>query len=142
MKLRNRISILLFALFMAFGLTACQDSSKEKQPGSHTAETEVQTASTSQKNISVNNIPDYSGKMYVELNGSRPEFQSRELKTKSYESYSKLDSLGRCGTAQANIGKDIMPTKKEAPSEWSNLPDGILSNTAMWTENTSITAVI
>lgn len=113
MKLRNRISILLFALFMAFGLTACQDSSKEKQPGSHTAETEVQTASnSSQKNISVNNIPDYSGKMYVELNGSRPEFQSRELKTKSYESYSKLDSLGRCGTAQANIGKDIMPTKK------------------------------
>ena len=113
MKLRNRISVLLFALFMAFGLTVCQDSSKEKQPGRHTAETEVQTASnSSQKNISVNNIPDYSGKMDVELNDSRPEFQSRELKTKSYESYSKLDSLGRCGTAQANIGKDIMPTKK------------------------------
>ena len=62
MKLRNRISVLLFALFMAFGLTVCQDSSKEKQPGRHTAETEVQTASnSSQKNISVNNIPDYSG---------------------------------------------------------------------------------
>ena len=113
MKLRNRISVLLFTLFMAFGLTACQNSVKEKHSDSQTAETEVQTASnSSQKNISVNNIPDYSGKMYVELNDSRPEFQSRELKTKSYESYSKLDSLGRCGTAQANIGKDIMPTKK------------------------------
>ena len=29
----------------------------------------------------------------------------------SFEVYSELDSLGRCGEAYANIGKDLMPTE-------------------------------
>ena len=33
-------------------------------------------------------------------------------KAKSYESYSKLDSLGRCGIAIACVGRDLMPTEE------------------------------
>lgn len=56
------------------------------------------------------NIPAYSGKPYIAINNNVPYFTDRDLTTKSYEYYSNLDSLGRCGVAVANIGKDIMPT--------------------------------
>ncbi len=76
---------------------------------------------------SVEGIPDYSGSPYVELNGNKPEFSDEEKKTKtSYETYSKLDSLGRCGVTHACIGKDLMPTEDREsissvkPSGWIN----------------------
>lgn len=105
MKLRNRISAALLTLILALSLGACQATDKSGSAVKMTVKTETQ-------NVSIDNIPDYSGKMYVELNNNSPDFSSKDLKSKSYESYSKLDSLGRCGTAEANIGKDIMPTKK------------------------------
>ena len=62
----------------------------------------------------------------TELNGNKPYFKKSELTTKSKESYSELDGLGRCGTAFAIIGKDIMPTEERGdissvtPSGWKN----------------------
>ena len=55
-------------------------------------------------------IPDYSGSPYVVLNDNQPTFA--ELTTESYEYYSDLDNLGRCGKAESCIGKDLMPTEK------------------------------
>ncbi len=75
---------------------------------------------------SVEGIPDYSGKPYVELNGNIPEFTDADKVTTSYEFYSELDSLGRCGYAMACIGKDLMPTEDREsissvkPSGWVN----------------------
>jgi len=75
---------------------------------------------------SVEGIPDYSGKAYVELNGNMPEFTDKEIVSKSYEYYSELDSLGRCGYTMACVGKDIMPTEDREsissvyPSGWEN----------------------
>lgn len=61
----------------------------------------------------LNSIPEYSGKAYVELDGNNPSFTDKEkLNVKSFETYSKLDSLGRCGVAYANISTDILPSKK------------------------------
>ena len=59
----------------------------------------------------LSNIPAYSGKAYITLNNSVPLFDGINS-TKSFESYSPLDSLGRCGVAFACIGKDLMPTEK------------------------------
>ncbi|MBS7007291.1 DNA/RNA non-specific endonuclease [Anaerostipes sp.] len=113
MKLRNKISAALLTLILAFSLGACQTADKAGSSADKAAKTESQRSSgTSRKNVSIDNIPEYSDQMYVEVNSNRPDFSSKDLKSKSYESYSKLDSLGRCGTAEANIGKDIMPTKK------------------------------
>lgn len=55
----------------------------------------------------------YSGSPYEELNGNQPEFTEREKKNrKSFEKYSELDDLGRCGVAYANISEEIMPTEE------------------------------
>ena len=66
----------------------------------------------SEEKIDLSDIPKYSGDPYVEINGNVPTFDDSELATKSYEHYSDLDSLGRCRTAVACIGKDIMPTEE------------------------------
>ena len=61
---------------------------------------------------SVSDIPAYSGAAYVALNGNTPNFADADLSTTSFETYSNLDSLGRCGVAYANIGQDLMPTEE------------------------------
>ena len=61
--------------------------------------------------FSLPEIPAYSGTPYTEVNGNQPYFTEEELTTQSFETYSELDSLGRCGVAYANVGQDLMPTE-------------------------------
>ncbi|MGN0246109.1 MAG: DNA/RNA non-specific endonuclease [Lachnospiraceae bacterium] len=69
-------------------------------------------------------VPAYSGSPYVVINDNVPYFADNEISTSSYEYYSDLDSLGRCGVCVASIGKDIMPTGESGeigsikPSGW------------------------
>lgn len=66
----------------------------------------------------------YSGKEYVLVNDNSPNFTKDEITDKSFEEYSELDVLGRCGPALACIGQDIMPTEERGtigqvkPSGW------------------------
>ena len=57
-------------------------------------------------------IPDYSGKDVIELKGNIPCFTIYDMDHVKGESFSELDSLGRCGTAYAKIDKSMMPTEK------------------------------
>lgn len=57
-------------------------------------------------------IPEYSGEPYVELNGNLPYFTGDDYVTESFEVYTTLDYLGRCGFAIASVGRDIMPTEE------------------------------
>ena len=69
-------------------------------------------------------IADYNGNSYVIVNDNNPYFKEEEYTTDSFEKYSELDSLGRCGVAYANISKELMPTEKRdsigfiKPSGW------------------------
>lgn len=69
-------------------------------------------------------IPAYAEKPYCEIHGNQPDFTEKEKKKKSFERYSEMDSLGRCGAAYANVGQDLMPTEKRGsigrvkPSGW------------------------
>lgn len=54
----------------------------------------------------------YDGKPYVVINDNNPDFTEADITTASFESYGELDGLGRCTTAFANIGKDLMPAEK------------------------------
>lgn len=69
-------------------------------------------------------IADYNGNSYVIVNDNNPYFKEEEYTTDSFEKYSELDSLGRCGVAYANISKELMPTEKRGsigsikPSGW------------------------
>lgn len=74
--------------------------------------------------VSLDNIPAFSGEPYVVLLDNQPGFTEEDKTTKSYEYYSPLDGLGRCGYTMACIGKDLMPTEDRGnisqvkPSGW------------------------
>ncbi len=69
-------------------------------------------------------LPPYSGEAFIVINDNVPLFEKTNLPTESYEYYSELDELGRCGVVCANIGQDIMPTEERGnigqikPSGW------------------------
>jgi DNA-entry nuclease len=78
-----------------------------------------------QGGINVSSVPAYSGTPFVAINNNVPTFSSAELTTKAYESYSSLDSLGRCGVAIASCGKEIMPKDGEERGSISSIkPSG------------------
>jgi DNA-entry nuclease len=75
--------------------------------------------------VSAATIPEYTGQIYTTVNDNIPEFTAKQKKnTSAFEKYSKLDSLGRCGVAFANICTELMPTEKRGnissikPSGW------------------------
>ena len=89
----------------------------------------ITTAQAAQKNtkdrFSIKEVPKYNGKSSVAVHGNKPYFTSREKQnTNTFESYHKLDKLGRCGVAYANVSKDTMPTEARGeigqirPSGW------------------------
>lgn len=59
--------------------------------------------------LNLANVPAYSGSAYVTLNGGIPDFSSSEITTAPFELYSGLDTIGRCGTAYANVSTDTIP---------------------------------
>ena len=78
-------------------------------------------------------IPAFLGEPYVELCGGQPEFTEEDLTTEAFEFYSELDALGRCGTAYANICRELMPTEERdsigqiKPSGWHTVRyDGLV----------------
>jgi len=76
---------------------------------------------------SMSDIPEYSGDAYVVINGNTPLLTVDENAKNSFEEYSRLDSLGRCGTCIASVGYDIMPTEERQsigsvkPSGWQTV---------------------
>ena len=67
----------------------------------------------SSKTLTYESIPSFVGKASTPINGNVPFFTTKEKKnTKSFESYSRLDNLKRCGVAYANLSKELMPTEK------------------------------
>ena len=75
--------------------------------------------------VTLADIPDYDGTPYIQLEKNIPDFTEDEKKnTEAFETYSELDSLGRCGQAYANICPEIQPTEERGaigsvcPSGW------------------------
>ena len=78
--------------------------------------------SDSGEHIGIGKVPEYSGNPYIEINGNIPSFSDADKER--IEEYSELDKYGRCGTAFANVGKELMPVKEREsirqvrPSGW------------------------
>lgn len=99
----------------------------------------ISGCSSKQKNINSEQVtvdktetPDitslkYQGKAYTVINDNNPDFTESDMTTDSFETYGELDELGRCTTAYANIGRDLMPTEKRGtigevkPSGWQTV---------------------
>lgn len=77
--------------------------------------------------FNLNDIPEFDSNPYAVVNDNKPFFTDEELTTDVFEHYSDLDALGRCGTAYANICKELMPTEKRQeigqikPSGWHTI---------------------
>ena len=75
----------------------------------------------------VQEAPTYEGKLYTVLNNNKPNFEESDYTTESFETYSNLDVLGRCGVAFANISQELMPTEDREsissikPSGWHSV---------------------
>ena len=64
--------------------------------------------------VSMDELPAYSDSTYVEIDGNQPSFTDADKQeTEAFEEYSDLDYLGRCGTAYANVGQELMPADGE-----------------------------
>lgn len=73
---------------------------------------EFETPKKQIESYAMKEIPSYQGDSYVIINNNQPDFSDIKNTNESFEIYSALDSLGRCGVAFANIGIDLMPTEK------------------------------
>lgn len=90
--------------------------------------------------VTLANLPAYAGTPFVAVNDNVPYFTADELVTTSFETYSELDKLGRCGAAYASVGQDLMPTEERGsigqvkPTGWHTvkypdiIPDRYLYN--------------
>lgn len=115
--------LLVCALF----LTACGAGGVDTQSAAQESSLSVAAESQSVAEATLDNIPAYNGMPYVVINNNEPDFTEEELTDQSYESYSDLDALARCGIAESSIGKDLMPTEERGeigqvkPSGWRTL---------------------
>lgn len=89
--------------------------------------TETPTNSKQVISFNLEDIPDFDDKTpYVIINDNVPNFEDKDLIPRTFEEYSELDSLKRCGVAYACVGIDTMPTEsrqainKIKPSGWQN----------------------
>ena len=132
-KLKKSLITALGVLVCLFGFISCSSTniSSTNNSGQTTENSNsnniLLTNPDENNNINISDIPKYSGEDYIILNNNVPNFSEADLTTTSFEEYSPLDSLGRCGVAYSNIGTDIMPTEKREsissvkPSGWQSV---------------------
>lgn len=107
MKKRFCVLLVVFLLLASLLLSGCHLIST---PNYDPVIEPMPQASAEAENVT-ESIPAYHGEPYVVLNDNQPDFDLDDFTMESFESYSELDYLGRCGVAYANIGIDLMPTE-------------------------------
>ena len=115
---------LLFIFTLLTGCTAEVDDSQELANLASQEQAEGSAASnslnanaddsktSSAATVSLEEIPAFSGSPYIQINHNIPQFSEEDKARSSFEEYSPLDSLGRCGVAFALIGVETMPTEE------------------------------
>ena len=115
---------LLLSLLLLLSSCAIPDYIQDGFPSDTTPQ---DTTASTDSPYAQGEIPAYSGTPFVYLNQNVPDFTSDDYTTESYEYYSELDDLGRCGVAMACIGIDLMPTEDRGsissvkPSGWKSV---------------------
>lgn len=130
MKRLKQIFLPVFWLIFLLTVSSCgsisETSHGESAGGLENKTEQIDTAVREEAEALVEELPEYSGEPYTIVADNEPDFSDSELQTEAYEEYSELDELGRCGTAKANIGEELMPTEDREsiseikPSGWIN----------------------
>ena len=129
----KKLFALLLSFLLLFSLSGCEEEDvelaldigiaimEELEEYENSSGNQVETPDSPEE------IPAFSGDAYVAINGNVPFFVEEEYTTESYEYYSDLDELGRCGVTMACIGVDIMPTEDRGeigsvkPTGWQSV---------------------
>lgn len=107
--------------------TSTDNTSSSETSAPSAASNATAPAKESNSSFSVSDVPAYFGSPYVVVNNNIPFFTESDYTTSSYEYYSDLDALGRCGVCVASIGKDLMPTEERGsigsvkPTGWHTI---------------------
>ncbi|MBQ9531096.1 MAG: DNA/RNA non-specific endonuclease [Eubacterium sp.] len=88
-----------------------QTQTTQEKTTEETREASEPETNPSEETTDPDDIPEFDNKPYIPLNNNLPDFEASELTTTSYETYGKLDYLGRCTRCISCIGQDIMPTQ-------------------------------
>lgn len=126
----KKLNMWLLGLLSAvsLGVSACGQAPQQEPIA--IVSTEAHAADTVSAGTSAFNLASvqlYSGQPYAVINDNKPYFTDADLTAVSFETYSDLDSLGRCGVAYASVGKDLMPTEERGaigqvkPSGWHTI---------------------
>lgn len=112
-KIQMSVYLLIgFMIFLLWKIEAGQQNSLEP---------EISGAGTTEPGQSeifdMADIPEYAGEPYVIIGDNVPDFsdvQEYEAAGTSvvFEQYSELDTLGRCGLANALLGQELMPAEE------------------------------
>ena len=109
-------------------MSACGQAAKQESIVSASTELhQIDLVSAGTLVFDLASVPAYSGQPYAIVNDNKPYFTDADLTAVSFETYSDLDSLGRCGVAYASVGKDLMPTEERGsigqvkPSGWHTI---------------------
>lgn len=128
------IASLLFACLLSFSLlTGCSEPAEETPSANNEPASQEQVEQSQQEEqpqkvdastYTLDDIPAYSGEPYVEINGNVPNFTDEDKARSTFEEYSPLDYLGRCGVAFMLASEETMPTEERGdigdvkPSGW------------------------
>ncbi len=122
-KSKNFIKEILVLIFFAIAITVTNLFNHDKDYNNNLSNSNIVYS------FSIDTIPEYKENPYVVINNNIPSFNENDYTTNSFETYSELDNLERCGVAYANICKEIMPAKGEErdaignvkPSGWQTI---------------------
>lgn len=108
----KHIFTILASILFVLSISSCQYNSGPDSWSEPTAPLPKYSGSAPDAQTLLDSIPAYSGIPYTEVNKNIPFFTEEDFVVESFENYSSLDPLGRCGAAFANIGRELMPTEE------------------------------
>lgn len=135
-KYGNRLLVILLTMMLVSGCAGAEGDtalSSYTQERALSAEVPVTSESSKEETEDVGTseeakvAPEMPDSPYKVLNNNVPEFTEDEITTESFEEYAELDELGRCGTAIACVGVDLMPTEERGsisrvkPTGWDSV---------------------
>ena len=127
-RVMSAIVVALLAALLLYGTGPTPDLA-QLQELAQQAVTSLTSSNTS-TSISLDALPEYDDSPYVAIDATEdrengtPSFSDEELTRAAagtFEDYSELDGLGRCGAALACVGAETMPTEDEERESISSI---------------------
>lgn len=115
-NIKQILTLILFAIIIIIGIFTNNNYNENNTNNTNNTLTITYT---------LENIPEYSSNPYININNDKPNFNESDFTTESFEIYSDLDDLGRCGVAFANLSKETMSKDDDKRKSLDNIiPSG------------------